>query len=154
MLKTKITNSTFSNPITANYQKKLSIIIYLSLGTTLISISTYTLYENPFICTPSEIYTEDIVLYCLAVVQGILHLFMDLNLTFIIIGLSLLWSIMNYEKSNYNDYLVFTFFLISSITHWLESFNEEREVNHPIYSFIPMILIALVIALKRIKPQD
>lgn len=147
--------SIFTTSHMSDYKKKISISVYLILAITFITIGSYTLFENPFVCRPiHSIYTDNYILDSLAVTQGILHLFIDLSATYLLIGLRLLWSAMNYEKSNYFDYLVFIFFFISLITHWVESFNEERDVNNPIYSLIPMLLIGFVILIKRINIQD
>ncbi len=146
-------NSIFAPSIVTDIPKKIALLLYLLLGTTLIAIGSYTFLENPFVCQPVEIYVDFYALYWLAVIQGIMHLFIDLSFVYVLVGLGLLWSAMNYEKSNFNDYLIFTFFLVSTLTHWAESFNELREVNNPIYTFIPTLIMLGIIILKKIKPQ-
>jgi hypothetical protein len=90
----------------------------------------------------------------MGVTQGVLHLFMDLSITYALVGITFIWSLYNYEKSEKLDYVLALFFLFSTVTHWNESFNEERDVNSPIFSLIPFLLLVIVIGIKRIKPPE
>ncbi|MDT7831625.1 hypothetical protein RQM59_04495 [Flavobacteriaceae bacterium S356] len=85
--------------------------------------------------------------------KGILHLFIDLSPTYFLIGAVLVYSAFNYVRSTYHDYLCVIYFTISTIIHWVESFDEERSINSPIFSFISLVLVGTIIFLRGIKPQ-
>lgn len=138
-----------------SYQKKISILIYLLLGFAYLYEGIRTLTENPHVCLPVHVhYNGDYTHYFMGVTQGVLHLFMDLSITYALVGITFIWSLYNYEKSEKLDYVLALFFLFSTVTHWNESFNEERDVNSPIFSLIPFLLLVIVIGIKRIKPPE
>lgn len=137
-----------------NYQKKISTSIYLVLGVIFTVGGLDTLFENPFVCLPLNNVDTDSFLHFFQICQGILHLFMDLSATYALIGFLFLWSSLNYDRSQSLDYFFLVFFFFSFITHWNESFNIERNVNNPLFTFIPLLFVSTVIILRKIEEYN
>ncbi len=133
-----------------DYHKKLAIAIYVILGVVFVTEGAYTFFDNPYVCIPVHVnYTGDYLLYFIEITQGILHLLIDLSITMIFIGGVAIRGALNYLKSDIIDLFLFIFFLISTLIHLNESFNEDRVVRSPLISLIPLLLIMAVVILKR-----
>lgn len=134
------------------YQKSISIFIYGTLGIIIFFEGCRTFFANPYVCAPVEVFFEgNYMVYLFDVTRGILHLFMDLSATLVLIGLSLLYAAFNYEKSNFVDISLFIFYSLSAYVHWVILFDGDRVVHRPFLGLIPLISIFSIIVLKQQK---
>lgn len=130
--------------------KNISIGIYLIIGLTFLIEGVRTIFENPYVCLPIQAnHTEDSVLYLFGLFQRLLHLFIDLSITFIFVGCIAIWASLNYVKSNIVDLILFIYFFLHTLIHWNASFDEDRAVSSPLISLIPIILIIAITILKK-----
>jgi len=141
--------------ISTEFNRNIIIMIYLALGCTFIITGGYTILENPYVCLPVQVdYNGDNIIYLVRILQGMLHLFIDLSITQLFIGNMLLWAALNFSKSKIIDLLLVVFFSMSTFIHWNESFDKNRTVNSFYIGLIPLTLIIIVTLLKRPENND
>lgn len=134
----------------AEYQRKISVVVYFLLGALFLTEGIRTIFDNPYVCPPAEInYNGNFVIYLVSIILGILHLIMDLSITLVLIGYWALWAAFNYSKSNIVDISLLIFFSISSFIHWNESFNEDRIIYTPFLGILPLLVVLFIIILKQ-----
>lgn len=137
------------------YHKDISIFIYVTLGAIFVFEGCRTFFENPYVCPPIQVvFRGDYIMYSISIIQGMLHLILDLSATLIIVGAALLYASLNYNRSDIVDISLFAFFAITSFVHWVESLNEERIINGPFLSIIPLLLMGTIILLKTYEKYE
>ena len=123
---------------------------YGALGFIFSVLGLYTFFKPAIILTEPEADSSHTD-YTIHLKEALIHYGQELGLSFVLIGLVLIWMFFNVSKTKYLNYVfLFSFILLGSI-HWAEYFEGHREIISPLINSLPACVFAIVVWLYQEK---